>query len=258
MIDGPMDAEDGSLYNAPFREAKLGSIHSKDIFDEGLKIAKRQESLFKAHVAEEKEKDLAHQLNQLRESLPKHHRITAKSVWNHIESTANMLFNGLSDIRSFKKKTGPTKTVIDVHVDVASPAATAATSSQPSISAHDRHLAETHALWETSGSKRRSRIVHRQEQRQRAQHERAASELLEEEKEAEGERRRRRAASKARTERLADFTAVSHRVHRTRPGETGGVVCAPPFCDGGDLPAVLPGDSAAVAARHVWRHMAQR
>jgi hypothetical protein len=47
-------------------EAKLGSIHSKDIFDEGLKIAKRQESLFKAHVAEEKEKDLAHQLNQLR------------------------------------------------------------------------------------------------------------------------------------------------------------------------------------------------
>jgi hypothetical protein len=89
--------------------------------------------------------------------------------------------------------------VIDVHVDVASPAATAATSSQPSISAHDRHLAETHTLWETSGSKRRSRIVHRQVQRQRAQHERAASELLEEEKEAEGERRRRRAASKART-----------------------------------------------------------
>jgi hypothetical protein len=66
------------------------------------------------------------------------------------------------------------------------------------------------------------------------------------------------AQAQARTEGLADLTAVTHRIHRTRPGETGGVVCAPPFCDGGDLPAVLPGDSAAVAARQVWRHMAER
>ena len=49
-----------------YRQAKLGSIHSKDIFDAGLKIANRQESLFEAQVAEEKEKDLSHQLKQLR------------------------------------------------------------------------------------------------------------------------------------------------------------------------------------------------
>lgn len=46
--------------------------------------------------------------------------------------------------------------------------------------------------------------------------------------------------------------AVSHRVHRTRPGAVGGVICAPPFCNGGSLPAVLPGDSAANAARELW------
>jgi len=193
---------------------------------EGVQMADASERQFRQQVAVEKAKSLRLDLAGLRKSMlaekavPKH-RLTGASIWKGIRSTASRLFEGMRDERrlqgsiSGRRKSHPV--------------------------AHVNHL--SHSAAKARGPSRGRKVEELEHQNARLRSKLSHLKAVVSE-EAHGD---------SREVELHQVT-LKRRVHKTRPGAVGGVICAPPFCDGGELPAVLPGDSAAVDSRGLWQH----
>lgn len=187
-------------------------------------------------TAAEKAKSLRLDLANLRESM-----LAEKgSVWKGIRSTASKLFRGMRDVRPMSSVAGGRKAAAGPRHGAAPSAASRGRAKPVKAASHEDKLRKVAEL-QRDNEHLRAKLARLSQ----VTSEEGARELGLTSLKGDG-------SARGREEDLHQDW-ISHIVHRTRPGMTGGVVCAPPFCDESSLPSVLPGDSAAVMSRRIWQ-----
>lgn len=246
LIDEPTDVADGNLYRDPSKEAKLGSVHSSDLFAAGMREAKAGERRFEQAVAKEKEKAVQTELASLRKSLPKVRKAhtavgRAQSEWAQLEATADAISG---EAASDEKKLARKPNALSLQH-----------ASLSKLGLEEEHVAvragkarKTAAKQHSAKSRRHSVAVAR---KQVKEEEAEVKREQEQDHKLRAQIRRLRmqggAERKGKMQQLEedDGLAIRHQhriIHQTRPGAVGGIMCSPPFCNSDSLPAILPGE----------------